>query len=53
VDCCVSYGLLGAVAEVSLDVAWFPVSCSSQLEDGFRCGLWGSMDRIWSAGSDV
>jgi hypothetical protein len=41
VDCCVSYGLLGAVAEVSLDAAWFPVSCSSQLEDdpAVGCGV--------------
>ena len=53
VDGCVAYGCGVVVAEVSFYAAWPPVSCSSQLEDKFRYGLRGSMDRVGSMGFDV
>ena len=53
VDGCVSNGLLRVVVEVSLDAAWSPVSCSSQLEDEFRCLLRGSMYYVGSVGFDL
>ena len=40
------------VAQVSFDAAWSSVACSSQLEDEFRCLLWGSMDCVGSMGLD-
>jgi hypothetical protein len=53
VDGCVADWLLRIVAQVAFYATWSPISSSSQLEDEFRCGLWGSMDRVGSMRFDA